>query len=322
MARWPKGYVLALFSVAVFGASHSSAAQTPADTLRHPPGAFVSINGTNIWYESEGRGEPIILIAGGPGVSHTYFHPFFSGLADNLRVIYFDTFGSGKSDRAKSVQDYKFDREVEIVEALRNELKLERVSVFGHSYGGMVAQAYAVKYPKRLRNLILCDAPYNAEAWQISNDVINGAIRNQFPEVWEELQQLRRRGFHGSSKEHQDVYGRIPPTLFMFYHPANPGKPVFELNTDVLYQIAGDDAEFIVGGDLVRLDFRTALSKLQMPVLVLTGRFDRAIPPRLAFEYKHFLPDAQLVIFEESGHAPFVEETSRFVKALKTFLRK
>jgi proline iminopeptidase len=322
MARWPKGYVLALFSVAVFGASHSSAAQTPADTLRHPPGAFVSINGTNIWYESEGQGEPIILIAGGPGVSHTYFHPFFSGLADNLRVIYFDTFGSGKSDRAKSVQDYKFDREVEIVEALRNELKFERVSVFGHSYGGMVAQAYAVKYPKRLRNLILCDAPYNAEAWQISNDVINGAIRNQFPEVWEELQQLRRRGFHGSSKEHQDVYGRIPPTLFMFYHPANPGKPVFELNTDVLYQIAGDDAEFIVGGDLVRLDFRTALSKLQMPVLVLTGRFDRAIPPRLAFEYKHFLPDAQLVVFEESGHAPFVEETSRFVKALKTFLRK
>jgi proline iminopeptidase len=186
----------------------------------------------------------------------------------------------------------------------------------------MVAQAYAVKYPHRLRNLILCDAPYNAEAWQISNDVINDAIQNQFPEVWAQLQQLRRRGFHGSSKEHQELYGRIPPTLFMFYHPANPAKPVFEVNTDVLYQIAGDDAEFLVGGDVVRLDFRTALSKLHIPVLVLAGRFDRAIPPRLALEYKHFLPDAKLVIFEESGHAPFVEETSRFVEAVTMFLRK
>jgi proline iminopeptidase len=322
MTRGPKGYVWALFSVAVFGAPHSSAAQPPADTLLHPPGSFVSINGANIWYESEGQGEPVILIAGGPGVSHTYFHPFFSGLAENLRVIYFDAFGSGKSDRARSAQEYTFDREVEIVEALRNHLKLERVTVFGHSYGGMVAQAYAVKYPHRLRNLILCDAPYNAEAWQISNDVINDAIQNQFPEVWEQLQQLRRRGFHGSSKEHQELYGRIPPTLFMFYHPANPAKPVFEVNTDVLYQIAGDDAEFLVGGDVVRLDFRTALSKLHIPVLVLAGRFDRAIPPRLALEYKHFLPDAKLVIFEESGHAPFVEETSRFVEAVKMFLRK
>jgi proline iminopeptidase len=124
MTPGPKGYVWALFSVAVFGAPHSSAAQPPADTILHPPGSFVSINGANIWYESEGQGEPIILIAGGPGVSHTYFHPFFSGLADNFRVIYFDAFGSGKSDRARSAQEYTFDQEVEIVEALRNDLKL------------------------------------------------------------------------------------------------------------------------------------------------------------------------------------------------------
>jgi proline iminopeptidase len=108
----------------------------------------------------------------------------------------------------------------------------------------------------------------------------------------------------------------------MFHHPANPAKPVFEFNTDVSYQIGGDDADFIVGGDLGRFDARRALSELKMPVLVLTGRFDRAVPPRLAVEYKHFLPNAQFVIFEESGHAPFVEETTKFVEVVKTFLRK
>jgi hypothetical protein len=65
MARWSTIGGLGLFSLAVFGAPGSSAAQATADTLRHPQGAFVSINGANIWYESEGQGDPIILIAGG-----------------------------------------------------------------------------------------------------------------------------------------------------------------------------------------------------------------------------------------------------------------
>jgi proline iminopeptidase len=322
MARWSTIGGLGLISLAVFGAPGSSAAQATADTLRHPQGAFVSINGANIWYESEGQGDPIILIAGGPGVSHTYFHPFFSGLADTFRVIYFDAFGSGKSARATSGQQYTFDREVEGVEALRKALKVEKASVFGHSYGGMVAQAYAVRHPDSVSSLILCDAPHSAEAWQAGNDVVNSEIRNQFPEVWEQVQQLRGRGFHGCSKELRDASASVPPTLYMFYHPANPAKPVFESNSDVSCQIGGDDVDFIVGGDLGRFDVRRALSTLQVPILILTGRFDRAVPPRLAAEYKHFLPNAQFVIFEESGHAPFVEETSNFVEALKTFLRK
>jgi proline iminopeptidase len=87
-------------------------------------------------------------------------------------------------------------------------------------------------------------------------------------------------------------------------------------------QIGGDDADFIVGGDLGLFDVRRALSKLKMPMLVLTGRFDRAVPPRLAMDYKHSLPHAQFVIFDESGYAPFVEETPTFVEVVKTFLHK
>ena len=321
MPRWRR-VVLALCSLAVFRAPTPSAAQTSSESLRHPPGAFVSINGANIWYESEGQGDPIILIAGGPGMSHTYFHPFLSGLADTLRVIYFDAFGTGKSDRASSVQQYTFDREVEEVDALRNALKLERVSIFGHSYGGMVAQAYVVRHADAVSRLILCDAPHSAEAWQAGNDVVNAEIRNQFPEVWERVLRLRSQGFHGSSKELQDASEQVKPTLYIYHHPENMGRAVFEFNPDVFYQLGGDDAEFIVGGDLGRLDFRRSLAKLQVPVLILAGRFDRTVPPRLAAEYKHFLPTAQFVVFEESGHAPFIEETSRFLEAVKTFLRK
>ncbi len=73
-----------------------------AQGINHPPGNYAVVNGHRLWYEIEGTGEPVLLIPGGPGSSHTYFHPWFSELAKNFKVIYFDAYGRGKSDRAKS----------------------------------------------------------------------------------------------------------------------------------------------------------------------------------------------------------------------------
>src|SRR5262245_41794163 len=68
----------------------------------HPHGEFVTVNGAKLWVEIEGKGDPLLLVPGGPGCSHSYFHPFFSALAGSHRVIYFDALGRGKSDRASS----------------------------------------------------------------------------------------------------------------------------------------------------------------------------------------------------------------------------
>jgi proline iminopeptidase len=314
--------LMPLVSAYILFVAVSGSAQTSPQTLKHPQGDFIVVNGARLWYESEGKGEPLLLIAGGPGYSHSYFHPFCSELADAYRVIYFDAFGRGKSDRAKSPKEYSFDRDVEDIEALRKALNLDKLVVLGHSYGGLVAQAYAVKYPASVKKLILSDSPYNAEVWQLGNDLINHEVRNQFPEIWEKVQQLRAQGLHSSAKEHQDAYWRFPLSLIFYYHPSNLGKQVFEFNADVYYQIAGDDADFLIGGDIVKLDFRVGLRNLQMPILILTGRFDKTLPPRLMLEYRRFAPEAEFVIFEQSGHDPFVEESSKYIEIMKRFLSK
>jgi proline iminopeptidase len=306
----------------VLSVAISSNAQTTPQTLKHPPGDYLVVNGAKLWYESEGKGEPLILIAGGPGYSHSYFHPFFSTLTDSYRVIYFDAFGCGKSDRAKSPKEYSFDRDVENVEGIRKALKLDKVIVLGHSYGGLVAQAYAVKYPASVKKLILSDSPYNAELWQVGNDYINELVRNQFPEIWEKVQQLRAQGLHSSAKEHQAAYWNFPLTLIFYYNPASLGKQVLEFNPDVYYQLAGDDADFLIGGDITKLDFRTALKNLQMPILILTGRFDKTLPPRFMLDYKRFAPKAEFIMFEQSGHDPFVEEATKYFEAVKAFLSR
>ena len=138
-------------------------AQPSQRTITHPPGKFVVVNGAKLWCESEGKGEALLLSAGGPGASHSYFHPYFSALADSFRLIYFDAFGRGKSDRAQSPKEYTFDRDVKDIEGLRTVMGLGRIILLGHSYGGMVAQAYALKYPSSIRKLILSNTLYSAE---------------------------------------------------------------------------------------------------------------------------------------------------------------
>jgi proline iminopeptidase len=296
-----------------------ASAQAP---VKHAAGAYAQVNGAKLWYESEGEGEPLLLVAGGPGDTHTTFHPFFSSLASEFRVIYFDALGAGKSDRAKSNKEYTFAREVEDLEGLRQALGLAQINLLGHSFGGMVAQAYALKYPQFVKRLILADTFHSGKMWQANNDSVNYEIRNQFPELWDDLQRVRKKGFRSNSSQQLGIYRKIPPGLFYFYEPAKykllPEDPG---NDQVYYAIAGEDADFTIGGDIARLDFRPELHKLKMPVLVLAGRFDRVSLPRYAVEYKRYAPQAQFVMMEESGHFPFVEEPAATLSALRDFLR-
>jgi proline iminopeptidase len=282
------------------------------------------VNGARLWYESEGEGAPLVLVAGGPGRSHAYFHPWFSVLSRTRRVIYFDSFGRGRSDRAKAAKQYTFERDVDDLEGLRQALGLGKIDVLGASYGGMVAQAYALKYPGSVRRLVLVATLFSAEAWQIGNEVLNDDIRNQFPEMWEKVEAVRRRGLHGGAAEHQALYD-APLGLSWFYDASNEEKISKEpgaMNSDVYFTIAGDDADFLVGGDISRLDFRTELKRLKMPVLITAGRYDRAVPPRLSLQFREYVPQARFVMFERSGHFIFIEEPAHFFQVIEEFLAK
>ncbi len=292
-------------------------AQNDSDT-------YADINGAKIWYEVIGQGDPIVLIAGGPGDSHLYLTPWFDELAKTNKVIYFDAFGRGKSSRAKDKKEYSFQRDVDDLEGLRKALGFDKWSVLGHSYGGMVAQAYAIQHPDKVDKLILSDTFYDGEMWQENDDNSNYEFRNQEPEQWEKVMALREKGYRSSSPEHIKEY-KIPSGLLYYYNPENAKKmrsDSLSWNTDVYYQIVGVDGDFIIGGDIGKLDFRRDLEKLKMPVLVLAGRYDRISDPRFAVKYKDYAPNAEFIMFEKSGHNPYVEENEKYFKVLNDFLKK
>jgi len=294
-----------------------------APEIQHAPGRSMIINGREIWVEEEGAGEPLILLPGGPAASHLTFHPYFSALADRYRIIYYDYFGRGRSGRPAAYKDISFEDDVEDLEGLRIALGLEKIQLYGFSYGGMVAQAYALKYGSRVNKLILANTLHSPEMWQKNHENINREICHQFPEIWDNIMELRSQGVRSDDPVMQQQFA-VHGKLIRWYHPDNSQKLLKEpdsFNYELYWQFAGNDIDFFVGGEVARLpDFRPHLKDLDMPVMILAGRYDRALYPRYQMEFKQYCPQAKFVMMERSGSYAHIEETDRLLELVRQFL--
>jgi proline iminopeptidase len=291
---------------------------TPPPKL--PEGAFVSVNGMRLWYISEGAGDPLLVVSGGPGVAH-YLYPYFSKLSNKRLVIYLDSYGCGNSERALSPDLYTFQRHVDEIDGFRKAMGFKEIDIVGHSYGGMVAQAFAIKYPSSVRRLILASTPHSAQMFQAGLDECNFLIKNHYPHVWKAMLAMRDRGVSPLSKEWTDAAGQIPPALFYNADFLNDTNLILDVTPEMAYSIFGKEADFTVGGELKNFDFRPEIRKLKMPVLVLAGRMDRVAPPAYSEEFKQLIPSSTFVMFEKSGHNLFQEENAKMVEVIGEFLK-
>jgi len=305
-----------------------------AQEMKYPDswtdGQYYTVNGAKLWVVTAGKGKPLILIAGGPGGTHLGLRRFDSLAKSNVQLIYFDAFGRGKSDTAKDVKEYTLDRDIEDIEGLRKAMHLNKISLLGHSYGGVVAQGYAVKYGQNLSHLILANTFHSFIMWQENDDNSNHEIKTNYPEVWAELMKIREQGAVSSDEKHQEIYGKVPYGFLYGYNPEhfepNPAvrrKPYpNSFNAKLYYQMVGKDGDFIVGSDIGSFDYRKDLRNLKMPVLIIAGRYDRVAVPWMQVKFKEYCPQAQFVIFEHSGHNPQVEEPEKEFPIIVDFLRK
>ncbi|MDO8366764.1 MAG: alpha/beta hydrolase [Saprospiraceae bacterium] len=289
-------------------------------------GKYYTVNGAKLWTVSFGKGDPIFFIAGGPGGSH-YGLRTFDSLSTTNTLVYFDGFGRGKSDTAKNVQEYTLERDIEDLEGLRKAMGYPNINILGHSYGGLVAQGYAIKYPDRVKHLILANSFHSFVMWQENCDNSNHEIRTNYPEVWDTLMQIRERGAVSSDLIHQQIYGKVPYGFLYAYNPTNfraRGRKPYpnNFNAALYYQMVGKDGDFIVGNDIGNFDFRKQLKSLKMPILIIGGRYDRVAVPWMMVKYKTYCPQAQFEMFEFSGHNPQVEEPAKEFAMIRAFLAK
>jgi proline iminopeptidase len=290
---------------------------------------FVDANGVMIYYEEFGKGEPLMIVHGGPGASHDYFLPYLLPLARQNKLIFIDERGSGKSEQLEDSSLYTVENMVEDVEAVRKALGLGKINLLGHSYGGVLAQAYALKYQQNLSHLILCSTfPSTSQM----NDVFVKIKENMKPELRDRIDKMEKEGLFGHGLPYERnryttdymiaAWGEgYFPYLYQ-HHPDPAYDPASGGFAWRLYrEMWGSDGEYIIDGNLKSVEYVDKLHTIKVPTLINCGDHDEC-DPSLSKEMHEKIPGSKLVIFPQSGHMTFVDQPGMFIKTINDFLHK
>jgi proline iminopeptidase len=323
-----------IFSVMVFivfGCNNNSETKNPSKISSNVYAideGFVDANGVLIYYEAFGKGDPLLIVHGGPGASHDYFLPYLLPLARTNRLIFIDERGSGRSQKIENVSDYTVEKMVEDVEAVRKELNLGKISLLGHSYGGVLAQAYALKYQENLSHLILCSTFHSTSKM---NEVFKKILGKMTPELKTRIEKMEKEGLFGHGRDFEKnrytndymtaAWGEgYFPYLYQ-NHPDPNYDPVANGNTawDLYREMWGSDGEFIIDGNLKSVEYGDRISTIKVPTLITAGDNDEC-DPSLSREMNEKIAGSKLVIFPKSGHMTFVDQPALFISAVDEFL--
>ncbi len=269
------------------------------------------INGNEVYYTTNGQGRPMLLMHGGSGLDHTYFRPWLDTLSDQVQLIYYDQLGQGRSTRPQSYEGISMGTWADEADALRASLGHERIILLGHSFGGFIAQEYALRHGDHLEGLILCDT---APVLDYQDVIMANAQSRGTPEqVQAVIAGLSAPVADDAS--FQQLLTTILPLYFNTYDP-EVGK---QMDDAIQYSAQGFNQG--MGVCLPTFNVLSRLGEITVPTLIMAGRHDWITPPAQGAERLHAgLPNAKLVIFEESGHFPFIEEHDKFVHAVRDWL--
>jgi proline iminopeptidase len=314
----------------ILSASSLFFAQTAAPSNLYPlQEGFVDSHGALIYYKSVGHGAPLMIVHGGPGASHDYFLPYLLPLVRTSRLIFIDERGSGRSSKSEDPKQYTIANMVDDIETVRKALGLGKISLLGHSYGGALAQAYALKYQNNLSHLILGSTfPSTKEL----NEALAKMKAEMDPKDRERVNALEAAGLFGKGEQWER--GRYPEEYaklawgkgyFPYVYQARPDPNYDPLSSntgtawDVYREMWGSHGEFIVDGNLTEVEYLDKLSQIKVPTLIIVGDHDES-DPKMSREMHEKIAGSQLVILPSSGHMTFVDQPEQFLNAVRDFV--
>ena len=265
------------------------------------------LNGTELFYVEVGEGAPCLMMHGGLGFDHTSLHPWFDPLSDVMHLVYYDHRANGRSGRPP-LETLTFEHLCADADALREHLGFEEIAVLGFSYGGFVALEYALRYPERLKRLILVDT---AATFDYGEEIEANARRKGATQ--EQLDALEAE-VTDEAAFRQQIETLLP--LYWRRFDADLGERI--LSTTVLSAEAAEAGGALAEGWSVV----PRLGEISAPTLVLVGRDDFICPPSQAKIMHERIPNSELVVFEQSGHFPYIEEPEAFFDAVRGWLKR
>ena len=259
---------------------------------------------------------PLLALHGGPGSTHNYFAPL-EGLASERPVVLYDQIGCGKSDRPDDIE-WGVDVFRDEVAAVREHLGLERIHLLGTSWGGMLAQEHFLSGAEGVVSLILSSTLANLELWNAEQLKLKARLPADVIEVLDR---------HEADGTYDDPEYEDAMQVYMDRHFYRGPKPRPELDamakqkaTDVYRAMQGPN-EWTTTGALKGWSTRDRLGEIDVPTLVVRGRYDMCTDP-IAAELVDGIEGAREVVLEESSHTPVLEESDRYLEVVGDFMRE
>lgn len=291
-----------------------AAALLSPTVARAQDGSFDS-GGCQLHYTSTGTGTPIVLLSGGPGLNVAYMLPVAEFLPSGFRSIAFEQRGTGRSrSQAFDSATLTMRTVVEDLEALREQLRQERLFLLGHSWGGMLAMAYAVAHPDRVDQLILVGSGGpTLEFTHWFGDNIEARLRPEDVALRDYWRAAAGNGVDSGKVAVETLRAIVPGYFFdrkvglSFARSLNEGQ----YHTDVKERLFAEMR--------VHYDLREGLKKLKRPVLIIQGHQD-PIGDKTAEDIRAAIDGSTLFYINRCGHFPWLEQPEAFRSAIAGLL--
>jgi proline iminopeptidase len=283
------------------------------------------LRGTEIYYDIAGMQlvpigknyveRPVLfMLHGGPGGDHLRYKIHSIELQEVAQLVFIDHRGCGLSKKTRQ-SDYTLENNIEDIEALRKHLGLQRISIFGTSYGGMVAQGYAIRYPHNVDKLILA---VTAPSYRFLNEARQLIKERGTPQQIAICEHV----WNGTFKSHAHVM-KFFKLMEPFYSTTSKKnhKKLYAKSKTVFSHLALNEG-FRPDGFLRSFDFIPQLKKITSPTLVIAGEKDWICSPGQARTIARHIPNSTLKIFKKSSHAVAIDVHDDYIKTIQNFLRK
>lgn len=281
-----------------------------------------SFRGYRVWYravgESTGGKAPLLVIHGGAGFPHDYLEPLEAIAETGRQVFFYDQLGCGNSDKPHDPALWSLDLFREELVAVRRELKLDRAHLLGHSWGGMLALEHALTQPPGLESIIISNSFANVPAFAAAVTRLRQQLPNEVREILERHEDARTTDSEEYLAAAYEFYRRHICRAEPWPECVKRSHEKWMRDPEV-YRVMNGPSEFLITGKIKDWDISDRLSEIHVPTLVLGGRYDEATP-ELTAEVHQGIPGSEYVIFENSSHFPFIEETEKYLEVVSRFL--
>ncbi len=284
-------------------------------------GYLTGADGVRLYYKTLGTGpDTVVILHGGPGMSMGYLDRDLAPLAHGRTLIFYDQRGGGKSQVLADPAQLTLDRHLADLEAVRAHFGLQRMTLAGHSWGGLLAGFYAREHADRLDKLVLLNpAPLTAQLWGEFEATVaaraDSATNARIGEI---------AGLWFAGQANQALCEEFITLRFSTYFAAVAAMANLRGGwCDVTDEVAASllPTHLTILGSLGAWNLGGELSHVDVPTLVVHGTAD-AVPFASSQAFAAAIPGAQLWVMENTGHFPWMEAPVPFFTGLNNFLRR